>query len=731
MRKRFISILLIFSFFAILAWYVLRHTHVIQLYKEKFSSEQKLQSPTTKQIKATRFDFKFEIKKVLHNFPDNFKGGLALLILQVIIIVTFARFLGYLFSLISQPNVIGEIIAGIILGPSLLGLIFPGAYHFLFPANSLNYLKILSQLGLILFMFIVGMELDIATLKTKVRKSIYISQAGIIFPYLLGMILAYFLYDKFAPPSTSLLSFALFMGISMSITAFPVLARIIHERGLTKKPLGIIAITSAAADDIVAWCLLAVVIAIAKAGNISSAILTIILSAVYIAIMFYIIQPILKRIGNIFVSKENLNKSVVAFVFILLLLSAFLTEAIGIHALFGAFIAGVIMPQNTHFKKVFIEKIEDISMVVFLPLFFALSGLRTQIGLLDTWNLWFICILVIFTALLGKFGGVTLASRAVGFSWQNSLSLGTLMNTRGLMELIVLGIGYELGVLSPEIFTMFVIMALATTFAAGPALDIFNYFFKKKGLFTRIIERQGHSKILISFAQPKMGSSLLKLAWLFADKNNHNSNITALHITPTLELRFGDSEYYEKESFQYIQKTAKELGTQIKTIYRASGKVNREIRKILVHNQYDLVLAGSAKTLFGKDITGGKVRILLNRTELNVGILIDNKLSEIKKILLLYYDEKDNFLLDYGNKVLDNEDTSVSLFRYSSESSNLPENYNNRIVILEDAKTDKSSLSKFDLLILSLDCWNKLTDLKPVWLEYSPSILILKPKDNL
>jgi Kef-type K+ transport system membrane component KefB len=412
-------------------------------------------------------------------FSHNLRHPLSILILQIISIIFFGKVFGFIFKKIGQPTVIGEIVAGIVLGPSIVGMLFPEFSAFVFPKESLKTLQFLSQIGLIMFMFIIGMELNIKVLKNKAKEAIVISHASIIFPYFLGVTLSYFMYEKFAPANISFTAFALFMGIAMSITAFPVLARIIQERGLTKTALGAMAITCAAADDVTAWCILAAVIAIVKAGTITNALFTIALASAYVAIMLYLVRPLLKKLGSVYASKENLNKTAIAFMFIVLLVSSYVAEIIGIHALFGAFLAGVIIPENLNVKKKLIEKIEDVSIVLLLPLFFVLTGLRTQIGLLNEGNLWAICGLIILVAVAGKFFGSAVTAKFVGLSWKDSLSIGALMNTRGLMELIVLNIGYDLGILSPEVFAMMVLMALATTFMTGPSLDLINYFSKK------------------------------------------------------------------------------------------------------------------------------------------------------------------------------------------------------------------------------------------------------------
>lgn len=412
------------------------------------------------------------------SLTSNLHHSIGLLLLQIITIIVVARIFGWIFQKIGQPMVIGEILAGIVLGPSLLGLYFPDISTFLFPAESLGNLQILSQIGLILFMFVVGMELNLKVLRNKAHEAVVISHASIIVPFALGVGLAYFIYETHSPGHVEFISYALFVGISMSITAFPVLARIIQERGIHKTKLGAIVITCAAADDITAWCILAVVIAIVKAGSMVSSLYTIILAIAYVAFMVKMVRPFLKKIGERYQSEKSLSKSLIALLFLVLLLSSFTTEVIGIHALFGAFMAGTIMPSNIRFRSMFIEKIEDVALVLLLPLFFVISGLKTEIGLLNDPSLWGITALIIFVAVFGKFVGSALAARFVSQNWRDSLIIGTLMNTRGLMELVVLNIGYDLGVLNAEVFAMMIIMALVTTFMTGPSLNLINRIFK-------------------------------------------------------------------------------------------------------------------------------------------------------------------------------------------------------------------------------------------------------------
>jgi len=414
------------------------------------------------------------------SFQHNVSENLAVLLLQIIVIIAFARLFGYLFKRIGQPAVIGEIVAGIVLGPSIMGLFLPGVNHFLFPATSLVTLNLLSQVGLILFMFIIGMELDIKTIGKQAHGAVIISHASIIIPYALGVGLAYFIYREYAPANVSFLSFALFMGIAMSITAFPVLARILQEKKLTRTKLGAMALTCAAADDLTAWCILAAVIALVKSGSSFSVLYTIALALLYVFIMFKVLRPALQKLEQVYLANEKKRTPIIALIFIVLIISSYATSIIGIHSLFGAFVAGMVLPPAFSFRKIIIDKIEDISIILLLPLFFVITGLRTQIGLLNEGHLWTTFGWILLVAVAGKFGGSALAAKMVGQSWKDSLSIGVLMNTRGLMQLIVLNIGYDLGVLSPQIFAMMVLMALVTTFMTGPALDVINWLFAKK-----------------------------------------------------------------------------------------------------------------------------------------------------------------------------------------------------------------------------------------------------------
>ena len=412
---------------------------------------------------------------ILAALAHNASTGLSRLILQLAIILSVSSAMGWAFMRLGQPAVLGEMTAGILLGPSLFGLVAPQAFLFVFAPASLDVLRLFSQIGVCIFMFAIGMELDLSQLRHSAHRFLVIGHSSILIPYLFGVVLALFLYNNYAQAGASFTPFALVMGISMSITAFPVLVRILQDHKLFHSRLGQVATLCAAIGDVTAWCILAFVVAIAGAANVRTAALSLVLVGVYVAGMILIVRPLLRRfLGGSLVHESEPTKGVLALVLGTVLLSALSTEVIGIHALFGAFLAGIVMPAGGGFRKKLVLRVEHFSSVLLLPLFFAFIGLRTQIGLLNSpWD-WLICLMIIAVATVGKLGGTSLVSRMMKMSWRESLQLGALMNTRGLMELIVLNIGYDLGILSLRIFTVLVLMAIVTTMMTVPLLNFFD-----------------------------------------------------------------------------------------------------------------------------------------------------------------------------------------------------------------------------------------------------------------
>ena len=705
----------------------------------------------------------------LNALNTNLHHPLAILLAQIVTIIIVARFFGWVFRKIGQPSVIGEIIAGIALGPSLLKMYFPEFSGALFPIESLGNLQFLSQIGLILFMFVIGMELDLKILKNRANEAVVISHASIVFPFTLGIGLAYFVYYRFAPIGVSFLSFALFMGISMSITAFPVLARIVQERGIHKTKLGAIVITCAAADDITAWCMLAAVIAIVKAGSFVSAIYILLAAIAYVLMMLFIVKPFLKRIGDLYGNKSNLSKPVVAIFFLTLILSSYITEIIGIHALFGAFMTGVIMPDISKFRNVIIEKVEDVSVILLLPLFFVFTGLRTEIGLINDPYLWKITGIIILVAVVGKFAGSALAAKFVGQSWRDSLTIGALMNTRGLMELVVLNIGLDLKVLTPEVFTMMVIMALVTTFMTGPALDIINYLFKTKDESENTNAlTDGYFKILISFGNNEKGKSLLRLANSLVKKQKEVTSITAMHLALSDQTHNYNLEEYEQERFSPILEESQVLKQEIKTIFKSAVDIEANIAEIANNGDYDLLLVGLGKSIFEGTFLGkilgfttriinpdrlfdkftGKeglfenspfderTRNILSKTKMPIGILIDKDLQDLDKVFVPIFSPEDSFLMDYAQKLVFNSNTRISLldinnlsktnFVLESAFNNLENKFPDNVSVVNESLMKKEFLSKQDLMIITLDSWKKLLEAESNWLANVPSVLILK-----
>ncbi|MBU6401749.1 MAG: cation:proton antiporter [Verrucomicrobia bacterium] len=427
------------------------------------------------------------------NLRENLHDPLGRLLMQLILVVSATRVCGRLARRVGQPAVIGEMLAGIILGPSLLGWIWPGAFHFLFPAPSLVTLRLLSRIGVCLFLFVVGMELDLGQLKQRAHAAVVVSQVSILCPFFLGVAVSLALFPGLAGARTTFLAFALFLGISMSITAFPVLARILDERALTRTSLGALAVACAAANDITAWCLLAFVVAIAKSSGLAAAVLSLGLLVLFVVTMVGWIKPRLPRwIAGVCDAVSTPSPGAMGAVLVFLLASALATDLMGIHALFGAFLAGVVMPAHGEFRDYLKVRLEHFSSVFLLPLFFAFIGLRTQIGLLTDPGSLLVCAELILVATLGKLGATTVTARLSGVGWIDAFALGAMMNTRGLVELIALNIGYDLGILSPQIFAMLVVMALVTTCLTGPLLALAEALRARRAL-------------AVSTAQPRHG----------------------------------------------------------------------------------------------------------------------------------------------------------------------------------------------------------------------------------
>lgn len=398
---------------------------------------------------------------------------LARLLLQIVLVMGVARIFGAIMRRLGQPSVIGEMAAGIALGPSLLGAVAPAAFTQLFPQESFGSLQLLSQIGVVLFMFAVGLDFKWEHLRHRAHAAVVISNVSILFPFAVGALAGVVLYTQHAPAGISQRAFCLFLGIAMSITAFPVLARILAEKRMLDTPIGSMALTCAAVGDVTAWVLLAAVVAVVTSGgSLSSLGWTIGITVVFLSVLVFIARPLLKPAFRPRPDQDPFSRDRVALGIGLACASALATEAIGIHALFGGFMAGAILPAGDDFRAGLRDRLDSFSSVLLLPLFFAFTGLRTQIGQLDNVAAFLLCAAIIAAATVGKLGGTAVAARRMGMDWNSSFILGALMNTRGLMELIALNVGYDLGVISPQMFTIFVVMALVTTAMTGPLVSV-------------------------------------------------------------------------------------------------------------------------------------------------------------------------------------------------------------------------------------------------------------------
>lgn len=394
-----------------------------------------------------------------------------LLILQVGVILIVARLIGWIFRLLHQPRVVGEMVAGILLGPSLLGWLAPGLSAAVFPPASIGHLSSLSQIGLLLFMFLIGSELDLKQLRELGRAAVITSNVSIILPFIFGFLLALYLYPRLSDPNVSFIGFALFMGAAMSVTAFPVLARILTENNLLRTRVGVVAITCAAVDDVTAWCILAVIIVIVRSSGQQLPIWLIFSGLIaFVLTMLFIVRKALKKLESVYEKHGGLTHDILALILLIVLACGWLTESLGVHALFGAFLAGVVMPRHPELSRALSQKIEALIVVLLLPVYFALTGLRSSFFLIAGPNMWFYCAAIILLAVIGKLGGSVVSARLNGMTWREASAVGILMNTRGLVELVILNIGLDLGILSPALFSMMVLMALVTTLMTSPLL---------------------------------------------------------------------------------------------------------------------------------------------------------------------------------------------------------------------------------------------------------------------
>jgi Kef-type K+ transport system membrane component KefB/nucleotide-binding universal stress UspA family protein len=566
--------------------------------------------------------------------------NLLTLLVQVGVVLVVARVVGLAFRRIRQPQVVGEMVAGIMLGPSLLGWLAPGVSAWLFPPASLGFLNVLSQVGLLLFMFLVGLEFDTRLMRGRGHTAVVTSHVSIIVPFFLGAALALFLYPRLSDSSIGFTGFALFMGAAMSVTAFPVLARILTERNLTRTRVGAVTIACAAVDDVTAWSILAVVVAVVRAGEADVPLwVTLAGSAAFVGLMVTVGRRVLGLLGGYARARGRVTQDLLAVVLLVLLASAWTTEWLGIHALFGAFLLGAVLPRERVLVHGLTEKLEDVTVVFFLPLFFAFTGLRTRIGLVEGTEMWLFCGLIILVAVAGKFGGSTISARLTGLGWREAGALGVLMNTRGLMELVILTIGLELGVISPALFAMMVMMALVTTFMTSPLLEWIYPAWLIRRETAGAADPAATRTTLVAVSLPSAGPGLVRAAAALAPRGEE-PRVYALHLNRAAEQRpevlaLDPAPAYDAALLPAME-AAEALGVELHPMSFATHAPARDILEVAHEKGAGLVLLGWHKPVIGRSILSGTVHEVIKDARSQVAVYLERRPQPWRRVLVLY-----------------------------------------------------------------------------------------------
>jgi Kef-type K+ transport system membrane component KefB len=563
-------------------------------------------------------------------------------IAQLVVVVGLARLLARAARKIGQPPVVAEIIGGIVLGPSVFGALAPSVSNAVFPPGALEPLASVSQLGVLLFVFLVGLEVEPAMLRGRARAAFSIAIAGIVVPFVLGAAVAVPVYELVTARMPSL-EIAMFVGAAMAVTAFPVLARLLGDHRLLRTRIGALAIACAAIGDVIAWCLLAFVIAFARSDGLLHAATTTALALVFVATMLLGVRPLLERLVDRSNSPLTLTHEIVAVGVLGALGSAWISHRIGVHFVFGAFIFGALIPKRDGFAHALADKLEAIVVVVFLPLFFVVSGLRTHVGLVASANHALACVLIVGVACLGKLGGTAIAARANGLRWGEAGALGILMNTRGLMELIVLNVGFELGVLDPAIFTMMIVMVLVTTIAASPVLS--RVYPARDAIRDLVAELPGlpparvsEDRILACISHSSGGPEMVALAGALGGQQ---AEIIALHLTREDELVDAERAA-EADVLGPALARAAELSLPSRALSFSSRAPADDIVRVADVRVPDVVLLGLHKPVLGNDVFGGVVRGVLRDADTQVAVFVDRGLSPRPARLLVPFQRSDH-----------------------------------------------------------------------------------------
>lgn len=633
---------------------------------------------------------------LLRHAVDN---EILLLLVQVALILALSRFMGIIFARMHQPQVVGEMVAGIMLGPSVFGALYPHQQQALFPhGTSLELLNILSQLGVIFFLFLVGLEFDFGLVRHRGRATVLTALASIAVPFVLGIAVALLLAARGVLGDVPRLPAALFIGAAMSVTAFPVLARILTERNLQKTKLGTSAIASAAINDVAAWVILAFVVAIAHsaasagaggshAGGKSEAVRTVLLSSAFAAAMFLLVRPFLRRLQAIYDREGRLSQNVIAALFLLILVCAWSTERIGIHAMFGAFLLGVVMPKGTQFVRHVTDKLEDFTVVFLLPVFFAYTGLKTQLGLLNDVSLWMYALLILAAACVGKFGGAAGVAKAFGATWREASAVGVLMNTRGLVELVILSVGLQFGVINDKVFAMMVVMALVTTFMTTPLL---HWVYPQRLLEAELkgLDRQQGTAapptakpftVLIPVAAPASSGPLLEMADLLS-RAAESRRILALHLRQPVdrpEFRSGLRESQQApddEPLRRMTARAKQNQIPVEPLSFYSSDVAGDIARAARDRLADLVLIGFHKPVFSRTVLGGTVHRVMTATPADVAVFVDRGFIAPTRVLVPYLGSRhDRLAMDLAGRFARGAKAQVTVLHVTRPTRSGPE----------------------------------------------------------
>jgi Kef-type K+ transport system membrane component KefB/nucleotide-binding universal stress UspA family protein len=578
---------------------------------------------------------------------------------------------GWLFRRIHQPQVVGEMVAGLLLGPTLLGAVAPSLSAALFPPESLTYLATLSQLGLWVFMFLIGLELDPALLRGRGRTAVVTSNISIALPFALGALLGPYLHSRLSEPGVAFTGFVLFMGAAMSITAFPVLARILTERNLLQTRVGALSIACAAVGDVSAWIILAIVIAVVRHEGFDSGLgVTLLGTLLYVTLIVVVVRRVLRWLLAYYRNRGRLTQDMLAIVLLLVLASAWFTERIGIHALFGAFALGAVMPKDRDLIHDITGKLEDFTVVFLLPLFFAITGLRTHTGgfaleMLPPF------LLIMLAAVVGKFGGSTVAARATGIPWRESAAIGVLLNTRGLMELVILNIGLDLGVISPTLFTLMVFMAIITTFMTTPVLDLL-YPLRYRIEIGETEPTEDYT-ILIPVALPSAGPRLLEVATTLIPAGR-TPRLYALHLSSAADQSLTEltppRPASEDDALRPALEAATDRGLMIRPLAFVSRDPAQDIVDVASLKRADLILLGSHRPIIAGGILDGTVGFVLEHARADVAVFVQRGFPPWRRVFVASADSAfDGGALDVAHRIAAHSGLKPTVLRTDKTSA--------------------------------------------------------------